>query len=305
MPGERPETPAILASGLSLKGGHGWVYRDIDLDVAAGSLLALVGESGSGRTSLLLTLAGRMRPTDGTLAVAGQTKLHRIRRLAALGLVDGVNDLDEGLSVREHVHERLRPHRPLPYAAVLRARELLGRPSTGPRHGGRRHRDDQIAEAVLLDAGLDVSVLSEGDRTLVRYLGRDQRMRLGIALALLDEPELLLVDNLDAGLRDDQRGALLTTLRGLTGRGLTVVVAATEPPAGVDAVVSLVREQDLHPHVPETASEPETGRPHDDAAHQAHQTQDDTAREAEKTSRPDGPAGAAPVTTPATWKEQS
>ncbi|GAA3151012.1 hypothetical protein GCM10010466_47660 [Planomonospora alba] len=198
---------AVRAAGLSLKGGHGWVYRDVDLDAGPGSLTALAGQAGSGRTGLLLTLSGRMRPTAGTLAVAGQTKPRAIRRIAALGLVDGVNDLDGALTVREHVHERVRG------------------PFWSARSAGR-------AAAALERAGLG---LSPDDRTLVRGLGREERVRLGIALALLDEPGLLVLDNVGTGLTRARREALWATLEDLASQGTTVVAACTESPPGPPA----------------------------------------------------------------------
>ncbi|GII75296.1 hypothetical protein Sru01_02780 [Sphaerisporangium rufum] len=205
--------PAIRAAGLSLRGGHGWVYRDVTLDVPAGGLTTIVGAGGSGRTGLLLTLGGRMRPAAGTLAVHGHTRPERIRRLAALGLVGGVNDLDDALSVRDHLHERLRP-------GISRLRRRRSPAGPGP------------AATALRQAGLEVTVLPDGDRTLVRHLGREQRLRLGIALALVDEPRVLLLDDVDAGLAADRRAALAATLRALTGDGRTVVATAAAPLAG-------------------------------------------------------------------------
>ncbi|MGW4423516.1 ABC transporter ATP-binding protein [Streptosporangium sp. NPDC004631] len=191
---------AVRASGLSLRGGHGWVYRDVAVEAAPGSLTAVAGQAGSGRTSLLLTLAGRMKPTEGKLVVGGYGRPRTIRRVAALGLVDGVNDLDGALSIREHLRER--------------SRGLFW---------GRRQ--DRRAGTALALAGLEVS---PGDRTLIRGLDRERRVRLGIALALLDEPDLLVLDNVDAGLVRERRDGLWATLEDLTGRGLTVIASCTE-----------------------------------------------------------------------------
>ena len=69
-----PPTPALTATGLGLMGGADWIFRDVDLTVAPGALAAVVGPAGSGRSSLLLTLAGRMRSTAGTLSVLGHKK---------------------------------------------------------------------------------------------------------------------------------------------------------------------------------------------------------------------------------------
>ncbi|MEV7005801.1 ATP-binding cassette domain-containing protein [Streptosporangium sp. NPDC051022] len=190
---------AVRASGLSLRGGHGWVYRDVALEAGPGSLTVVAGQAGSGRTGLLLTLAGRMKPTGGALSVGGHVTPRSIRRVAALGLVDGVNDLEDALSVREHLRERV----------------------AGP---FRNRRRPERAGAALALAGLECS---PDDRTLIRDLGRERRVRLGIALALLDGPGLLVLDNVDTGLGEDRRDALRATLADLAERGLTVVASCT------------------------------------------------------------------------------
>ncbi|WP_165781126.1 ABC transporter ATP-binding protein [Streptosporangium minutum] len=191
---------AVRAVGLSLKGEHGWVYRDVGVAAEPGGLTVVTGQAGSGRTSLLLTLAGRMRPSEGTLTVGRYARPRAIRRVAALGLVDGVNDLEKALTVREHLHER----------------------SPGMFWG---RRQESRAGTALTLAGLE---LSPGDRTLIRDLSREERVRLGIALALLDAPGLLVLDNVDTGLAQDRQEALWATLGELGERGLTVFAACTE-----------------------------------------------------------------------------
>ncbi|HEY4458845.1 MAG TPA: ATP-binding cassette domain-containing protein, partial [Pseudonocardiaceae bacterium] len=59
--------PVVNARQLSLRTKRGWVFRDVDLDLAEGELLAVAGPAGSGRSMLLLTLAGRAKPSSGTL----------------------------------------------------------------------------------------------------------------------------------------------------------------------------------------------------------------------------------------------
>lgn len=191
---------AVRADGLSLRGAHGWVYRDVGVAAEPGSLTAVTGQAGSGRTSLLLTLAGRMNPTGGTLTVGRYGSPRGIRRVAALGLLDGVNDLEKALSVGEHLRER----------------------SPGLLWSGRQR--SQAGQALAL-AGLQPS---PDDRTLIRDLGREQRVRLGVALALLDEPGLLVLDNIEAGLTGDRLEALWATLRDLGDLGLTVIASCTE-----------------------------------------------------------------------------
>ncbi|MEU6426208.1 ATP-binding cassette domain-containing protein [Microbispora sp. NPDC046973] len=195
----------VEARELGVRGGHGWVYRHVSLHAAPGTLTVVTGESGSGRTSLLLTLAGRMKPAEGTLTVGGLATPRRIRQIAALGLFTEVNPFDDALTVREHLQERLRPH------------GFLWR---------RRHPD--AARSALAHAGLDPDELPRGDRTLTRELTRDQAVRLGIALALLDQPGLLLVDDAGTGIPAGRRHELWDILRGLADQGLTVVAACTD-----------------------------------------------------------------------------
>ncbi|GAA0366259.1 hypothetical protein GCM10009530_15060 [Microbispora corallina] len=202
----------VRARGLGLRGRHGWVYRDVTLDAGPGTLTAVQGEAGSGRTSLLLTLAGRMRHGEGTLLAGDHDRPRAIRRVAALGLFPDVNPLDDALSVREHLHERMRPH------------GLLW-----------RHGNGDIVAPALARAGLDPAGLPEGDRTLARDLTREQAVRLGIALALLDAPGLLLVDDADDGIPADGRRALWATLRGLADAGLTVMAACTDAREAAEA----------------------------------------------------------------------
>lgn len=95
--------------GLGLRGPRGWAYRSVRVTAGPGSLVAVAGPSGSGRTSLLLTLTGRMRPTEGTALVGGLVlprRMAAVRRVSALAHVPGVTDLDPALTVAEHLRER-------------------------------------------------------------------------------------------------------------------------------------------------------------------------------------------------------
>ncbi|MEV4117203.1 ATP-binding cassette domain-containing protein [Nonomuraea sp. NPDC049695] len=183
----------IVAERLAVEG----VYPEVSLKAEAGTLTVVAGSAGSGRTSLLLTLAGRMKPTKGALSVAGHVRRRAIRKAVALALVDGVTDLDRSLTVGEHLRERRRG----PYQEVLERVGLAGQ-----------------------------------ERTLVRELDRERQVRLGIALALLDEPKVIVADNVDAGLPADRQQALWDLLRDLNH---TVVAACVAPPARFDQLVEL------------------------------------------------------------------
>jgi ABC-2 type transport system ATP-binding protein len=87
----------VTAEGLGLRTRRGWVFRDVDLSVEPGELLALTGPAGSGRTSLLLALAGHFRTTDGTLRRSGAV---------GVGYVAGLVEPEPGLTAAEHARER-------------------------------------------------------------------------------------------------------------------------------------------------------------------------------------------------------
>ncbi|WP_449342482.1 ATP-binding cassette domain-containing protein, partial [Streptomyces aurantiogriseus] len=103
------EGVGVTAEGFGLRGPRGWAFRDVGLEAEPGSLIVIEGPSGSGRTSLLLALTGRMKATEGT-ATVGTAHLPKqsaaVRRISALAHVAGVTDLDPALTVGEHLRER-------------------------------------------------------------------------------------------------------------------------------------------------------------------------------------------------------
>jgi ABC-2 type transport system ATP-binding protein len=90
--------PVLAASGAGVRHRRRWLFRDLDLAVGPGELVAVVGPPGSGRTTLLLALARRFRLSAGEVSITGR---------AALGHVPGVTDLEPVFTVAEHVRERL------------------------------------------------------------------------------------------------------------------------------------------------------------------------------------------------------
>ncbi|MCX2967622.1 MULTISPECIES: ATP-binding cassette domain-containing protein [Streptomyces] len=237
---------AITAEGLGLRGAKGTVFEGVDVAAGPGSLVAVTAPSGSGRTCLLLTLTGRMRPTSGRAEVGGHRlprHMAAVRRLSALGPVSGVTDLEPAWTVAEQLRER----------ALLRRYRRGWRPERAARRRAR-------VEEALERAGLDPDALPQGPRTRVHDLERLEAVRLGVALALLGRPRLLAVDDVGLKLSDAGRERVWSLLRGLTEDGTTVLAVGGEPPE--DAVLvgttARTRPREAPPGAAAEAATPDT-----------------------------------------------
>jgi ABC-type multidrug transport system ATPase subunit len=214
----RSETlePLIAAQGLGLRTSLGWVYRGINLHVEHNQLALISGPAGSGKTALLLSLAARMQPTDGTLYIGGidgRRQSAVARRLVGLALFRGVNDLDDTLTVADQLRVELLLHR---------------RPA---------HRSAQ--QAVLTDLELNLD-----PNAVVRTLGAADRLLLGVALAHIGAPPLIVVDDFDEDLTPSERVQVWRELRRLAGAGTAIIAGCLDPSLNHLADVALALNHD-------------------------------------------------------------
>ena len=169
----------------------------LDLTLAAGEMVALVGHNGSGKSTLLRLIAGVLDPTTGTVTVDG-SPAGSIEARAATSYLGDEPVLYEDLSVREH----------LAYVSKLHGLEA------GP----------EDADEVLERLG----VLHRADDLPARF-SRGLRQKTAIALGVFRPFRLLLVDEPFVGLDAPGKAALLELLAELHGHGVTVVVATHDP----------------------------------------------------------------------------
>ncbi|MBO2450951.1 ATP-binding cassette domain-containing protein [Actinomadura barringtoniae] len=213
-----PSGVAVEADGLTLRGSLGWVYRDVSLVAAPGRLTALAGPAGSGRTCLLLTLTGRMKPTGGEARVGDHRlprQAHAVQRISAISSPEGLNPPEPALTVRQQLNEFLHLHAGVSWVRRSRRGEAMG-----------------IAlERVGLELPLDRHV-SELDAV-------DQQL-LGIALALMGEPSLLAVDDVGARLPPARQRVVWERLREVADSGVTVIATCVDPDPATD-LADLVR----------------------------------------------------------------
>ena len=172
------DPPLLRVDSLGVRFGSQQVLRNISLELAAGDTLVVLGESGCGKTVLLKTMIGLVRPASGDILFEGRS-LTRMsdRQLAHLrtryGFVFQGAALFDSLSIAENIAFPLREHTQIPESAV-----------------------QEIVTALVDEVGLPRSVLVKKPVEL----SGGMRKRAGLARALALDPNLVLYDEPTTGL---------------------------------------------------------------------------------------------------------
>lgn len=108
-PSDKDSQPLLVAEGIGVDASWGHIYGPVDLTVRPGGVTVLQGRGGRGRTALLLTLAGRMKPTTGRLTSFGRVNdPHHLFENAALAFINEVDEIEQTIRVHDVVTEQLR-----------------------------------------------------------------------------------------------------------------------------------------------------------------------------------------------------
>jgi ABC-type multidrug transport system ATPase subunit len=193
-----PSEPAICARGLAKSFGPLPVLRRIDIEVARGECVAILGANGVGKSTLLRLFSGVSRPGRGELRLLGQEcwpGRPRPELLARIGFV-GHEPL---------VYRDLTPRQNLEFFARLY----------------RLAKPDATQRVEMLLARLGLERVSE---RATRTLSRGTLQRLAIARAILPEPDLLLLDEPLTGLDAAARERVAEWLHEVHGRGTTIAL---------------------------------------------------------------------------------
>ncbi|MFJ9806078.1 ABC transporter ATP-binding protein [Streptomyces wuyuanensis] len=196
-PAGRPHDPAVLAevARLGVRRGRVEALRRVDLSVAPGETVALMGRNGAGKSTLLGSLVGMVEPASGTVRVGGRTP-HRtppaelVRRVALV------------------------PQEPrdLLYADTVGAECAAADADAGAAPGTCRELVSSLLPGVA-------------DGTHPRDLSEGQRLALALAIVLTARPPLLLLDEPTRGLDYAAKSRLVAVLRGLAAQGHGIVLA--------------------------------------------------------------------------------
>ena len=199
-------TDVVTIRGLDHRYGTTHALRGVDLTVAAGECVALLGPNGAGKTTLVGALTGMLAPTAGTVRIDGADPRQPATR-RRLGVV----------------------HQHAGFPRTLKVRELVAGWAV------RAGRPASDADAVLAEVGLlDLT------KRRVTELSGGQQQRLQLAMALVVDPTLLVLDEPTVGLDIDARRRFWATLAARRDRGTAVLLTThqiEEAAAVADRVV--------------------------------------------------------------------
>ena len=184
--------------------------HNLNFTLHSGELLAIMGGSGTGKTTLLSILNGSLTPQEGQITING----HDISEQKAKDLIDFVPQDDlliEELTVYQNLY----------YTAKLCFASLT------------EEEIDRRVMKILKDLGLDATKDLKVGSAINKYISGGQRKRLNIALELIREPAVLFLDEPTSGLSSADTEKVINLLKEQTYKGKLVVVNIHQPSSDV------------------------------------------------------------------------
>lgn len=182
----------IQARDLGKKYNARWAVKNLNFHVRQGEIFGFLGPNGAGKTTMIRMLTGQLKPTSGSVSVAGLDPFREQRRLASLiNMVFEEQNLYPRLSGRENLHFFQRLYN-VPAAQIDQVLEMVG--------------------------------LSEVAKRPVHTYSNGMRQRLIVARALLNQPQILFLDEPTRGLDPVAARHIRQILRKLSQRGKTILL---------------------------------------------------------------------------------
>ncbi|MFP3462055.1 ATP-binding cassette domain-containing protein [Arthrobacter globiformis] len=190
----RDREPAVSVRGMEKSYKSLQVLRGVDFDVAPGSIFALLGSNGAGKTTMVRILSTLLKPDGGTATVYGFDVGARSAQVReSVSLTGQFAAVDEILSGRENL------------VLVARLRHLKDPGAVA---------DDLLARFSLAEAGT---------RKVSEYSG-GMRRRLDIAMSLIGQPKVIFLDEPTTGLDPEARIEVWQVVKDLSAQGTTVLL---------------------------------------------------------------------------------
>jgi branched-chain amino acid transport system ATP-binding protein len=214
------QAPALRLAGVEAGYGKATVLRDVTLDVPAGTVVALLGPNGGGKTTLLRTAAGLITPSAGTVSIDGADQTSSVpnqRARHGLCLIPEGRGVFRSLTVRENIRLQVPPW-------------LRG----------------QAAEEAVERAAATFPVLGQRLGQTAGTLSGGQQQMLALSRAFVSQPRVVLLDEVSMGLAPLVIDEIFAALRLLADHGIALVLVEQyvhRAMAMADHVVLLVRGQ--------------------------------------------------------------
>ena len=191
-------SPVVEIRNLTKRFGEREAVGGINLSIYPGECLGLLGPNGAGKTTTINILLGLVRPTSGKIHVFGEPIPKRLRHIKLrIGVVPQADNLDPDLTVLENL---------ITYAAYYG----IGR---------------SIAKKRSEDL-LHFFALKNRSNEIIQHLSGGQRRRLLLARALVNRPELLILDEPTIGLDPQARYLIWERLEALKSQGTTMLLTS-------------------------------------------------------------------------------
>jgi branched-chain amino acid transport system ATP-binding protein len=190
-------TPALAATNLNTFYGPSHILRDVSFHVAQRETVSLLGRNGMGKTTLLRSLMGLVKPRSGAIALHGQDVTGaraNVMARAGLALVPENRGIFPNLTVEENLI-------------------FADRPGRGGRRDWQRERIYDLFPR-----------LAERRKNWGNQLSGGEQQMLTIARALMSNPDIILVDEATEGLAPKVREDIWRTLRIIASNGVAIVV---------------------------------------------------------------------------------
>ncbi|OPC79020.1 ABC transporter [Embleya scabrispora] len=196
---EPDRLPVLQVNHVDFSYGQVQVLYDVGFEVRRGEVLALLGTNGAGKSTILRLIAGLATPERGVIRLNGRTVTfvapeQRVR-MGIVSLAGGAG-VFPGMSVRENLEMGAYIHRADP---------------------------DLVRERIERSLALFPRLVERADEPASALSGGQQQM-LALAMALLHDPEVLLIDELSLGLAPAMVGELLEVIERLRAEGLAMIV---------------------------------------------------------------------------------